>query len=29
MYKKSIEVNSKYEHPYYGLGSIHNQLSNF
>lgn len=29
MYKKSIDLNSKYEHPYYGLGSIYNQLANY
>ena len=29
MYKRSKEINSKYEHPYYGLGSIYNQISNF
>ena len=25
-YEKCIEVSDKYEHPYYGLGSIYNQL---
>jgi tetratricopeptide (TPR) repeat protein len=27
-YKKSLEISASYEHPYYGLGSIYNQMGN-